>query len=112
MNTGCLCQINSFVVGNGSFFFGRISANGIIAIDMDKSLITEESVVFCLGNSTVAVNDNNIGVAVIEGVTIGESVIYIQYRMITDSIAERIPVCMPYSFTKSRPPRCIILWLE
>ena len=59
---------------------------------MDKSLITEESIVLCLYNSTVAVNDNNIGVAVIEVVAIGESVIYIQYRMITDSIAgENIP---------------------
>ena len=36
----------------------------------------------CLYNSTVAVNDNNIGVAVIKVVAIGESVIYIQYRMI------------------------------
>ena len=58
---------------------------------MDKSLITEESIVLCLYNSTVAVNDNNIGVAVIEGVAIGESVIYIQYRMITDSIAGENP---------------------
>ena len=33
----------------------------------------------CLYNSTVAVNDNNIGVAVIKVVAIGESVIYIQY---------------------------------
>ncbi|MFR6392141.1 MAG: hypothetical protein ACLUN0_03960 [Roseburia sp.] len=72
MNTGCLCQINSFVVGNGSFFFGRISTNGIIAIDMDKSLITEESIVLCLYNSTVAVNDDNIGIAVIEGLPLAK----------------------------------------
>ena len=39
---------------------------------MDKSLITEESIVLCLYNSTVAVNDNNIGVAVIKVVAIGE----------------------------------------
>ena len=30
MNTGCLFQINSFVVGNGSFFFGRILKKTIL----------------------------------------------------------------------------------